>query len=462
MKNLKNLFKQRLIVVLSLALIATSCDSWIDHDINVNPNSPGDVPLNLLLPAIQQSMGYNLVGNNSVRTNNIWMQQFDGTDRQSFTEARYQLTPADVGNLWNPIYAEMLINSKIMIDKSMTTGKESPHYTGVAQVLMATTLGIGTDLFGDMPYSEALEGGNNNFRPIYDSQESIYNSIFALIDAAIPNLNSTTNALAVTGDVSYAGNRTKWVKAANSIKARHLLQLSIKNGSAAYTAALAAVAGGFTSNADDFKVPFEAANKNPIYQFMEQRTDIRMGSTLVNMMKANNDPRLPFYAEKDAGGNYTGSVPGSQNANASRPGTSVAGIAAPTYLMTYAELKFIEAECKLMLNQAGAQAAYEAAVKASVERVAGVSAANTAWLAANINGIPVTLETLITQKYINGFGTNQPYADWRRTGFPALSLAAGAVINQIPTRFPYPQSELDYNASNVPAVTITGKVWWDN
>ncbi|TVZ58906.1 SusD-like starch-binding protein associating with outer membrane [Flavobacteriaceae bacterium MAR_2010_105] len=460
MKNLENLFKKPILVVLALMLAATSCDSWIDQDINVDPDAPANVPMNLLLPAIQQSMGYNLVGNNSVRTNNIWMQQFDGTDRQSFTEARYQLTPADVGNLWTPIYTEMLINSSIIIDKAGTVGKESPNYAGIAKVMMATALGIGSDLFGDMPYSEALKGGNNVLSPAYDSQESLYNSIFSLLDAAVVDLNSTNNALSVSGDVIYSGSAAKWKKAASSIKARHYLQLSGRNGSAAYTAALAAVSSGFTSNADDYKVPFSTDDKNPIHQFMEQRTDIRMGSTFVDMLKANDDPRLPFYAAKDGNGNYTGSVIGSQNGDASRPGTYVAGAASPTYLMTYAELKFIEAECRLMLNQSGAQAAYEAAVAASVLRVTG--AANTAWLTANIVGDPVTLEKIMTQKYINSFGTNQAYADYRRTGFPALTIHPNAVIGQIPTRFPYPQAELDYNTENVPSVTISDKVWWDN
>ena len=110
MKNIKIFNLKSLALVLTLLLITTSCSNWIDQDINTDPDSPADVPMNLLLPTVQQNMGYNLLGNNSVRTNNIWMQQFDGTDRQSFTEARYQLTPADTENLWTSIYAEIFIN----------------------------------------------------------------------------------------------------------------------------------------------------------------------------------------------------------------------------------------------------------------------------------------------------------------------------------------------------------------
>jgi|FLOH01.1.fsa_nt_gi hypothetical protein len=459
MKNIYKLILKNLVLVLSLLLITTSCSDWIDHDLNVDPDSPANVPMALILPSVQQAMGYHLVGNNTVRTNNIWMQQFDGVDRQSYTEARYQLTPADVNNVWNSIYAEMFINLHIIIEKGSAEGLKSPNFVGVAQVLEATTLGISTDLFGEMPYTEAINGGNNILKPVYDSQEVIYDNIFLLLNNAVTNLNETTNYLDVSGDVIYKGNIAKWKKAAYSIKARHELQLSKKNGNAAYTAALASVTNGFTTNADDLFVPWEVANKNPINQFMTQRTDIRMGATLIDMLADNNDPRLPFYAEKDADGNYTGSIPGSQNANASKPGKYNAAETSPTVLMSYSELKFIEAECRFALGLAGAQQAYEAAVAASVLKVTGN--ANTAWLASNINGVSVTLKNIIEQKYIAGYSTNQPYADYRRTGFPVLSVALGAVIPNIPTRFPYAQDELDYNTANVPKITISDKVWWN-
>ncbi|MFD2789392.1 hypothetical protein KCTC52924_02075 [Arenibacter antarcticus] len=456
---MKNNIYKNLMAVIGILLVSVSCNNWIDHDLNIDPDAPGDVPMSLLLPSVQQSMGYVLIGNNTVRTTNIWMQQFDGVDRQSYTEARYQLTAADVNNPWSSIYAEMLINSSIIVDKAQTEGAESPNFEGVGQVLLATTLGITSDLFGSIPYSEALQGTKNVLSPAYDSQESIYNTVFTLLDDAVANLSNSTNAIPVEGDVIYGGNLDKWKKAANSIKARHQLQLSGVNGNAAYTAALAAVSGGFTSNADDMLVPFEDKNRNPIYQFMEERTDIRMGSTLINMLTATDDPRLPFYANKDTDGNYVGSNPGSQNDVASKPGSNVAAFDAPTKLMTYSELKFIEAESLLALGLPGAQAAYEAAVAASVLRITGD--ANQVWLDANINGVPVSLENIITQKYIDGFATNQPYADWRRTGIPALNLADGAVLQNIPTRFPYPQGELDYNSENVPAATISDKLWWD-
>ncbi len=442
-------------------LFLSSCDSWIDTDINTDPDSPADVPMNLMLPAIEQALGFNMAGNDIVLTTNMWMQQLDGVDRQAYTEARYQLVPADVNNVWNTFYTSIFMNAKVLINKAETTvGKESPYNAGVGRVIVATTLGITTDLFGDMPFSKAFKGNENVLTPAFDTQQKLYDTLNVILDAAIANLNSTTNVVAIGGDVIYAGSAAKWKKAAYSIKARHALQLSAVNGNAAYTAALAAAANGFASNADDYMVPWNADNHNPIFQFMEQRVDARMGATLVNMLKATSDPRLSFYSAKDANGAYVGSVIGSQNANASKPGSYIAGATASSIIMTYAELKFIQAEANFKLNKpAEAQAAYEAAVAASVLKVTGV--ANTDWLAANINGVPVTLDLIMKQKYIASFGTNQAYADYRRTGLPAMTIPAGTVLPAMPTRFPYAQEEITYNGANVPAVTISDKLWWD-
>lgn len=462
MKN-KFLNMRSLVVVLSLLLVSlSSCETeWIDTDLNEDPDSPADVPMNLLLPATQGAMGYILLGNDAVRTNNIWTQHFDGVDRQSYTEARYQLTSADVNNLWGSTYTDIFMNLHTIVEKSMEEGNESPHFRGVAQVMQATTLGITTDLFGDIPFSQALGGGVGNLRPEYDTQEQIYDTIFEILDNAVVNLASTENVLPLRGDVIYGNNVSKWTKAAHSIKARHYLQLSNVLGNEAYTQALAAAQNGFESNADNYEVPFEEENHNPINQFMVDRTDIRMASTFVELLQANDDPRLSFYVQETDDGEFVGSVPGSQNASVSRPGTYVAATDSPTVLMSYAELKFIEAEAHLMLgNPEDAREAFEEAVAASVLRVTGEE--NTAWLEENIFGGGVTLEEILTQKYINGFGTNQPYADYRRTGYPNLGLAEGAVLSQIPVRFPYPQSELDYNEANVPAQRqITDNVWWD-
>jgi hypothetical protein len=350
MKNLNNMKKfnlktSRIVkagLIVVLVAFMSSCDTWIDQEINVDPAAPADVPMSLLIPTIQLDIGFSLMGNMVVRTPNIWMQLFDGVARQSFTQGRYQLTAADVNNLWGNIYTQQLMNAKILIAKAEE--QQSPYNAAVGQILTAYTLGVTTDLWGSIPYSDALQGEENVLKATFDTQEQIYASIHSLLDAAIANLGkpATENLIDIEGDVYYDGDPDAWLNAARAIKARHTLQLSKRNGNA-YADALA-LTDAFSSNADNMICPFAASNQNPLFQFMEQRAgDLVMCSTLLNEMEASSDPRIPFYYGDDADGGISGSDPGSENDAASLLGTHLAGQTAPAYLMTYGELKFIEA-----------------------------------------------------------------------------------------------------------------------
>lgn len=452
---------RNIILALTLLFSVVSCSNWIDTDLNVDPNSPSEVPLNYILPSIQANIGYTLGGNDVVRTTNMWMQYLDGIARQSHAEAVYTYSSADCNNLWNATYATILSDSKMLYDEAAK--QNAYHFKGVSLVLTALTLGQTTDLWGDIPYSEALNP--EVLMPKFDTQQSIYATMNTLLDSAIANLTNPNNKIALKGDMMYGNNASKWVKAAYSLKARYALQLSAVNGAAAYTAAIANLDKAFAGNADNlgFKFGVNDSEKSPLRQFMDQRGDVAMASTFVNMLKADNDPRLSFYAALDGAGGYTGSVPGSQAdpSTVSAPGAFVAASDATVYFMTYTELKFIEAEAKFATDKAGSLAAFKAAVAASVLQVTG--SANTAWLDANVNNITeatLTLETILTHKYRALFGQLQPFSDYRRTGFPTLPAVAGASSTTPPTRYPYSEEEKTYN-DNTPNATLFDKVWWD-
>jgi hypothetical protein len=450
--------KAGLIAVL-IAFIS-SCD-WIDPELNIDPDRPVDVPMSLLVPGIQQTMGFSLMGNSSVRTVDMWVQIFDGVSRQSHTEGKYTLTPADANDLWENLYTQILVDADILMKKAVE--EESPHNEGLAKVMTAYALAIGTDLFGDMPYSEALRGTENILTPAYDSQQEIYNSIFSMLDEGVADLGSAEEPIGIIGDVIYGGDADAWIKAARAIKARAELQLSKRNGATAYANALA-LTDAFESSADDMEVPWETANNNPIYLFMQDRGDIRMSQTLLDEMEATSDPRIPYYFAEDAEGGISGSIPGSENENASGPGVFIAGQTTPSYMMTYTELKFIEAEAAFMTNdKPRAYAAFVEGVSASLEKVTGDVDAD--WMAANIDNISagsLTLEDIIMQKRIATVGQVQPFSDWRRTGIPTLDLVIGATKTEIPRRYPYAQNAIIYNPDNVPSIgSIIVPVWWD-
>ena len=283
-----------------------------------------------------------------------------------------------------------------------------------------------------------------------------------MLDEAIGLLGTAEEPVGIVGDVIYGGDADAWISAARAIKARAELQLSKVNGNNAYTGALA-LTDAFASSAEDMEVPWESANTGPVYQFMLDRGDIRMCQTFIDELEANSDPRIPFYVAENDDGELIGSVPGGEYEAASNPGDYMAGATSPTVLMSYAELKFIEAEAALQTGDADrAAVAYIAAVSASVAKVTGD--ANQDWIDANIGaetGATITLEKIMMQKRHALVGQVQPYSDWRRTGIPTLSLALGATKAEIPRRFPYAQDETIYNP-NVPSIgSILIPVWWD-
>lgn len=447
-------------LMIALVTFISSCE-WIDPELNVDPDAPGDVSMALLIPGIQQTMGFNLIGNNSVRTTNMWMQLYDGVSRQSHTEGKYTLTGADINNYWGNIYTEILINAKILAEKAVEAG--SPHNEGLSKVMTAYTLSIASDLWGDIPYSEALQGTENVLQAKFDTQQEIYNTIMGLLDEGIANLGSTEDPVGIEGDVIYGGDADAWVNAARAIKARAELQLSKKNGAAAYNNALTLV-DAFASSADDMEVPWETANTNPMYQFMLDRGDVRMSQTFLDELDATSDPRIPFYFAVNEDGEIVGSDPGSENEAASPPGDYLAGATTSTKLLTFAELKFIEAEAALQTGDGDrAATAYKAAVAASIAKVTGD--ANQDWLDANIeteSAGSITLEKIMMQKRHALVGQVQPFSDWRRTGIPTLDLVLGATKTEVPRRYPYSQDESIYNADNIPPVgSIIVPVWWD-
>jgi hypothetical protein len=419
--------------------------------------------MSLLVPTIQQTIGFTILGNDGARPVNTWIQIFDGVARQSQTQARYQLTAADMDNYWGSVYTDALMNSKILLDKAVAEG--SPHNAGVAKVLLAYTIGITTDLFGDVPYLEALRGTENVLTPGYDSQEIIYGSIFTLLDEAIADLGNAEEPVGIDGDVIYDGDADAWLKAAYAIKARAQLQLSNVNGANAYKGALAQISNALASNSDNMLVPFDAANPNPLNQFMVERADIRMCQTFLDELEANSDPRIPFLYGADDEGGVSGSSPNGENEAASPPGEYLASQSSPIVMISYAEVKFIEAEAAFMDNDPErAVQAYKDAVEASLEEIAGEVDAD--WFATIIDSESagtISLEKIMMQKRIALAGQIQPFSDWRRTGIPSLALVPGATKTEIPRRFPYAQGEIIYNAANVPAVgSIIVPVWWDN
>ena len=438
-------------VIIAMSVSFTSCD-WIDPDINNDPDAVTEVPLKLLLPSIELRMGYILGGQDVSGITSMWTQQSVGVARQSGIINNYNITEADVNNLWGSIFDGGMMDTHVLINQST---EETPYYKGIGQVLMAVWLGYATDLFGDVPYSEAFQGAEGNLTPKYDSQQEIYQAINTLLDDGIANLSSSNNVIPVEGDYFYDGDVSKWIKAAYTLKARYALHLSEVNGDAVLTEVINIVSSGsaMEGNSDDFAFWFgeNKTENNPVYQFSAQRGDVSNNPVFFGVLASDNDPRTYVYEAYPEDVYYGGLVYGQR--------------ASRVDLVTYSELMFMAAEAHSRLGHSDMAAEYLIkAVKANTDKYRGYSSDYDneidAWMNAKEtqwNTTPPTLEEIMTQKWLALYLNPEVWVDYRRTGYPTLTPVTG---NSIPSRFLYPTDERLYNP-NTPETTIWQPVWWD-
>lgn len=421
------------------------------EDINKNPNDADDVPPSLLLPSIQDAIAFNQ-GGDVERFVSLFTQHIHGASRQFVVFDQYSFTEDDVDNLWRfNLYGGPLNDLHILMQKADAEGYTT--YGAVARILMAYGLGITTDLWGDIPYSEAFRL-SDNIQPKFDTQQEIYTTIQTLLDEAIIALDAGDVSPIQPGsdDLMYGGDAAGWRKFAVGLKARFHLHLTKVDANAATKALDALSMGGLESNADNAQFVFGTTetSSNPWYQYIQERDDISYTGFLLDTMAALNDPRLDKYIGSDG-----------------YPTAAIAGISAPVTFFTYAEQKFIEAEARQRTgDDAGAQAAFRDAIRASMSQW-GVNPGDAAiYILANgdLSGsTEQRIAQIVFQKYLANFLKLEAFNDWRRTNVPALQPNPGAVLTEIPRRFVYPQSERQYNPQNCPqnSSMLIPRLWWD-
>lgn len=487
--------------IIAAAGIVTISSCKKQFDINYDPDRLPDSnsPIEQLLTSAQVNLGFE-GGSDLFRYSTLIMQQMSGgasQPNQTYEYYRHNITGSDQNNLWSSIYATTLSDLELIIKQ----GGASPYYTGIAKILKAYEYSLVVDTWGDVPFTEAQKLTANT-QPAYDDDATIYPKLIQLLTDAVTDLNAASSVLTPgTNSVIYTSTswttaRANWIKLANTLKLRLLLHYSKVNPSfcVAQITALVNTAGiqFMASNADNFQMNFYnvANQRSPISAFEVSRPNYLFADArMLSLMNGKSDPRRPFYfSDFPVGsGNYVGvsatALPPAPNNNYSRIHTFLRGAvttpavgtnsavysgAAPQRMLSYAEYCFIRAEAALMGAPGNAQQFFTDGITASMTEAGVAPAAITTYLTANgtLTGTNAQkLQQIIEEKYIALFGVSvEPWTDWRRTGYPALSVPTNSITGAIPRSLFYPQSEIDLNP-NCPGqkgANLQSTVFWDN
>lgn len=425
--------KLKLLLFTTLILSFTSCDFT---EINEDPDNPSGSLVNAgaIYPGMITQSHKNLVALNG-RIAGIVVQHFEGLDAQQIAFGQYNIKESDIDDLWD----FGLYGAGAMRDCHVIMKDNTDEVAALSRLYMAVNLGLATSIWGDVPYKEAFLGDENR-NPSYDKQQDVYASIQTLLSKAISDkVKDGIGAFAGAGSVG----GIDWEKTAYALKARYFIHLTSVDASAAQSALdNAKLALKSTGQQADFVYSSPAQNANPLALFDNDRPSTMGFSKSLNTMMAG-DPRLSLYTTD--GETFAGVK-----------GLFWGQFESPTPLVSYWEVKFIEAEATLRTGGADADAlsALKDAVKANMLYVGVKEAdANTYTGALTLSGtLENKIETVINEKYKSLYG-NAPieaWVDFRRTGYPKLTPNPNALADLnpskiIPRRFLYPVSERTTN-----------------
>jgi hypothetical protein len=499
---MKILNKSSFALLIVILLISISCNSFLD-DVNTDPNNPTDVPVTVLLPAIEVRLAFSYGGQHG-RIPAHFVGYYSGHRNQQLRYDQWDIQLADPNNLWNSLYAGVLQDIKEMELRAEASGDNA--YVGIGRILSAYTWAMITDNWGDVPFEESLRI-DEIVAPGYDLQEDIYPQIITLIDSGIVDLSQDSPLVPAGDDFIYGGDLSLWVKFANSLKLRLLNRLSKRDPNAAF-AFLNSGPDLISSNAENAEHPFLSAstNENPIYQFdnLSGFQDGALSNFFFQFLESRNDPRIPYFFEPVINAPNAGMRLGKQRGlddddsgrgKYSRIGAAYAAADAPVPFMTYAQVEFLRAEILLRAGNSGeAQLAYENAVRADLRNVSANTAGKReinlvtatdrgetlgeisesdieAYLAQSEVSWDGSLQRIMEQKYIANFGAPaEGWHDWKRTGFPVLNTPIVTFTNGVvPRKLPLPLNEINFNNDNLEAgpgapvkdVSLVEPAWWD-
>ena len=511
-----NFIISKYLAISAIGLSLLSCDKGLES-LNENPDAYGEIiPEYLFSKAQLDAVNVSYFGTSALTIGGS-MQQF----------ATYKEVPAAGDKYFNDGYSKgyftavypNAVNEIQEVIKALSENPEDVTKLSIARIWRAYIFHHITDLYGDVPYSEAGQGISGQvYTPKYDEQSAIYADMLNELEEAASALNPSLTSFG-SSDLIYDGNVDKWRKFAYSLMLRLGMRLTNVDEQLAQTWVEKAIAGGvMTSNDDLAKIDYvdgsQVSSRNPIatalldgdYIDPQSEDNVeggKLAKTFIDHLKTTGDPRLNAISVVWVlnGDRYVADTTstlqeGMQNAafNSKPAEFAIYSEPHPNTILRYDAplLVFTNAEVDLLLSEAAlrgwydgdAQSAYESAVRAGMAQWSlfgedGVISSTRveSYLEQNpyLTGgsMDEQMEQIHTQKWVSLFLDGyEIFANWRRTGYPELTpvnYPGNLTGGVIPTRFVLPDAESTINAANFQEAvdrqgvgnSFTSTVWWD-
>lgn len=462
-------------------MLFASCTSDFE-EINTNPNSPTEVPSTNILAYVLYNFTINtfdtdINGGESGYANQIGKIQY-------MEEAIYSFRESTFNTFFSDVYRNQM-NCQVIIEQAEEEG--ATNMKAAATTWSAYIWLIATDMWRDIPFSDALGATEGVLSPTYDTQETIYPAVMDMLEEANDLFNEGATDELGDGDVLFSGDLTLWQKFANSLRLRMAMRLSDVEPETA-KAAIQEILGDpatypiISSNTDNatYWWPGDGTYDEPWYTNSLTRDDHGVADVIIDQLLDFNDPRISVYAKvATSDGEYRGVVVGDDTDNFQTSEISRIGAifrddeAGFSPLMNYAEICFIKAEAAAngWYTDMTAAEAYEDGITASMEQF-DVAEDDISTYLAQSDIAYSSVNQIYLQKWLCLFKNGpEAWAENRRTDVPELSAAPDATYtghNRPPFRQPYPTNEYYLNYDNISTywTNCTDRMWgqkmyWD-
>lgn len=502
-----------------------SCSEDIMDGINADRNHMADAPAKYTLSGLIASAAWQINGGDLNTYTAAFVEHEAGVDNQLANAERRVGEPtaaSTFNNSWGDLYSDLRDLYVILNDEEKSS---DPLVKGIAEILMAYDAAILTDCFGDVPFSESfvLENQLPKFmQPNLDTQESVYQKIFAYLDDAIAVLSTKPANTMGDYDFFFNGQASSWVKVAYGLKARYTMRLIKRSSNVEQSMkdVLEYASKSYTSKDDEATFGpgvYNASNINPLFDFEWSRDGLAGSQSMFDKLSARHDPRIDRIYFAPSGTEENGvyvrkHIPAAEvelyenGVGFPEKGKYTYSVymyaqTADTYLFSYHELLYLKAEALCRLNRASEAEAFlrEATEVTFANTEASIASAITAPKVVNDAGLEDIRDGALTkadadnyfdtylkplfdanplketmiEKYIGMWGANscslETYNDIRRMmalgeDFVELKNPENAK-GKFPLRFVYGSGDVTAN-KNVQAAAGNGQyvysepVWW--